>query len=568
MESHDHWRSPSPTSRFRWPLGTTAGRRPWPTGCCDVAFLGTFVAAGLLSSGCGAAAAVREPLSLRHADVAGYVTFEARLPTPRGASQVRETRPARSVTVEALGADGQLVGRGRADEEGRFRVPVVGEARTVRVTARVEGEGRHIWVARDPIGVEVYGHEVAIPPSGEVAIALTDGDDAGTGGAFHILDTVLAGIDAVRAWTGRNMPPLFVYWARGTTTEWSFYRGERPVGSGRFAIELMAGRDRRDTRSDMDEHDEAIILHELGHFVMDRLTTDSSAGGNHPAGFLLDPGLAWEEGRASWFAASVRRDPAYRDTIGIEPFGRLRVDHDLERGMPGPRGLGSEQGVAEILWDLADGGDDLPDADGDPVHLGAAAVLDAMIAMSRVEGAFPVISSLLGWLVETGQVTIPAVKDLLARGAHPAALLPSAGATTWPVDLPVPGVVGAKIDGLSDPAPSGGPNRPENGQDAMRAYRLRMTERSRLSLRLRIFGSGRGADREDLDLELRDIRARLLDSSRGETPIESLSRVVEPGYYVVYIRDGGQGNRVGYELSATATALSVVDGDSVARRSP
>jgi hypothetical protein len=67
-------------------------------------------------------------------------------------------------------------------------------------------------------------------------------------------------------------------------------------------------------------------------------------------------------------------------------------------------------------------------------------------------------------------------------------------------------------------------------------------------VRLDVFGSGQGADQQDLDLEVRDRDAELLVSSRGETPTESVALAVEPGTYVVYVRDGGGGNRVGYEV--------------------
>src|SRR5436190_20086015 len=110
----------------------------------------------------------------------------------------------------------------------------------------------------------------------------------------------------------------------------------------------MGGAPGGQATSDTDEHDEAIVLHELGHFVMDRLSGDSSLGGQHPRGYLIDPGLAWEEGRATWFATAVLGAPPYRDTIGIEPRGSLRVDESLETPEE-PRGIGSETSVAGVL---------------------------------------------------------------------------------------------------------------------------------------------------------------------------------------------------------------------------
>jgi hypothetical protein len=165
-------------------------------------------------------------------------------------------------------------------------------------------------------------------------------------------------------------------------------------------LELMGGNRGQQRTSDCDEHDEGIILHEFGHFVMDRLSTNSSTGGTHPGGHLLDPGLAWEEGRATWLSAAVRREPTYQDTIGIEPQGSLRVDHAIERGDQGPRGVGAETSVSDILWDLTDGVDGYPDEDHDGVALGPAPLLRAMTEFADEPGAYPSLATFLRRITE------------------------------------------------------------------------------------------------------------------------------------------------------------------------
>jgi hypothetical protein len=453
-------------------------------------------------------------------------------------------------------AEGTVIARSGTDDEGRFAIESPITARAVTVLAQSEDPHHDVAVAVDPVGRRTHGLRAALGAPGEpLELVATEADPLGSAGAFHILDTMLRGVVAVRQWSGRILPPLFAYWGRGVTTTWSYYRGERPAGSGRYCLELLGGEAGRQAESDTDEHDEGIVLHELGHFAMELLSTDSSPGGNHPAGYLIDPGLAWEEGRASWFATAVLGRPHYQDTIGLEPRGNMRVDHDLERGHDGPRGVGSEQGVAEILWDLADGAGGLPDADGDPVAIGPAAVFGAMVDLREQPGAYPAITTFLRFLVDRGLVTEAAVRQLLAAGGHPEHLLPQRDAADWFVDLSVPGASSGKIDGFSNPAPSGGPNRPENGVDAVAVYRVRVTERARLAVQLRIFGTGRVRDRQDLDLELRDTRAALLASARSEARVEAINHVVEPGYYVVYVRDGGNGNRAGYELRVWTEGL-------------
>ena len=478
----------------------------------------------------------------------GRVMYEARHATPSGASREIEVRPARHVVVEALDEDGEVVGKTATAADGSFTLGASIDAVSVRVRARIESPF-DIAVTRDPLGEVDHSLEAPLPePHLFLEITATDASVEGHAGAFHILDTELRGLEAVQRWTGQTLPPVYTYWGRGVTTAWSYFRGERPAESGRFCLEILGGEPGRQSVTDTDEHDEAIILHELGHFVMDRLSTDSSPGGNHPAGVLLDPGLAWEEGRATWFAAAVLGDSRYLDTIGVEPHGRLRVSHDLERGGSGVRGVGSEQGVAEILWDLTDGADGIADADDDGVSVGAPAVLRGMMGLTQIPGAYPDVSTFLNYMVEQSAAERTSVKRLLAIGGHPPSLLAGDDRRPWPLDVAVPGAMSGKIDGLSNPAPNGSPNRPDTGQDAVHVYRVRVERDGWLGAQLRIFGSGRAADRSDLDIEVRDIRANLLASSRAEEPVERVLQRVSAGWYVIYVRDGGSGNQAGYDL--------------------
>jgi hypothetical protein len=224
------------------------------------------------------------------------------------------------------------------------------------------------------------------------------------------------------------------------------------------------------------------------------------------------------------------------------------VRHDLESGGLGVRGVGSEQGVAEILWDLTDGADGVADGDGDGVALGPAAVLSAMMTLGEVPGAYPNVSTFLAHVLREQSLARHDVKLLLARGGHPATMLPEDEARPWPLDVTVPGGASGKIDGLSNPAPNGTPNRPDTGLDAVHVYRVRVERDGWLGVQLRIFGSGRARDRSDLDVEVRDIRANLLASARSEQPVERVMHRVSPGWYVIYVRDGGSGNQAGYDL--------------------
>jgi hypothetical protein len=490
--------------------------------------------------------------STRAVSVRGHVTFGARTPTAMGLTASEEMRPARFVEVLLIDDHESIVATTRTDEQGAFEVS--GAGTRIEVVAHSQHDGIDVATTHDQGGRNFHTYRAAI--TGEsMTIAIRDADDE-MAGALHIVDTLDRGLRAVQQWTGVTLPSVFVYWGRGVTTDWSYYRGETATGSGRFCLELLGGQPGQQASTDTDEHDEAIILHELGHFVMDRLSGDSSIGGMHPRGALVDPGLAWEEGRATWFATAVLGVPFYRDTIGIQGTGTTRVDENLENPQP-PLGLGSETSVAGVLWDLSDGeGTGLYDGDADGVALGPAAILRAMRDHAAEPGAFASIASFLRFVVRTQLADAGEVSAMLRRTGEPLDLLPLDDVSVWPVDVAIAASVHGHVDGLSNPAPSGGEARPENGFDAVRAFRVRVAERGMLDVQMIVDGSGRAEDRTDLDLELRDLRAHVLDRTTGGSQRQAVVDLVEPGWYLAYVRDSGTGNRADFELRVTHTPVA------------
>lgn len=518
----------------------------------------------LLLTACGGPSGIGSTLPDPHAEVDlgpreprplhGQVSFDARREAPRGASRTFHTLTAPFVQVRAVTQGGEVIADTRTDAEGHYRLDATTHAARLEVVAHVQHGPHDLAVTTDGGGTTPHTFPVGLAELSGDELDIHVADSHASSGALHILEVIHRGAEAVRTWTGRTLPPFFIYWSRGVTTDWSFYFGERPSESGRYGVELLGGEPGRRSVTDTDEHDEAIILHEFGHFVMDRLSTDSSPGGSHPSGTMLDPGLAWEEGRATWFALAVLGHPRYMDTIGLEPTGQMRVNHDIERGREGSflTGMGSEQTVSEVLWDLADGpassGPTLPDRDADGVALGPGVVLEAMVELSTVPGAYPALPTLLRHLVDSGRVSEETLVRMLQIGRQDIALLPPPGGEPWPRELTMAHAVGGKIDGLTNPAPSGGAARPSNGIDAVHSYRFEAPRDGWYTIRLQILGSGSPADRQDIDIELRDLRADQIARSIGEGPSERIHQRLEAGWYIVVVRDGGQGNRADYRL--------------------
>ncbi len=477
------------------------------------------------------------------------VRFGARLPEPNGLSATEVLRPARFIELRLVDALGDERATTLTDDAGRASLDAQPGDMLIVSTRYRRGE-LEVWVSHDGRGERVHGHLVPLPPGrGELAVDLSDAEPIA--GALHLLDTLAHGLEAMQRWRGVAMPSVFAHWGRGDTTDWSYYLGETPEGSGRFGLELMGGEPGQQASTDTDEHDEGIVLHELGHFVMDRRTGDSSIGGRHPPGSQNEPGVAWEEGRATFFAVAVQvalglsREPIYRDTIGIAPNGSCRVDQDVERPAASlPRGIGVQESVAAILWDLADGDGTLPDADDDGVALGPAAVLEAMEAQWAEPDAYPSLASFLQFLVRTNRVSRVTLTAMLERTGEPVSLL----ATEWPIPLPLGDTVEGRIDGVS-PSPS--EPLPDNGLDAVRAYRVRVERAGTLELELIILGTGTRSDTTELALELRDRRAGEVERAVSAASTVQLRARVEPGPHVVYVRDGGDGNRASFRLRAT-----------------
>jgi hypothetical protein len=129
---------------------------------------------------------------------------------------------------------------------------------------------------------------------------------------------------------------------------------------------------------------------------------------------------------------------------------------------------------------------------------------------------------------------------------------PLEGSDLWPVDIALPAVVLGKVDGITDPSRAGGPPDPHNGYDAVTVYRIRSTKTQSLEAILSIEGTGRVADRQDVDMELYNINTSRIAAATSEAREERLSAQIGRGSYLLYVRDGGNGNRASFRLQVRA----------------
>ena len=286
-------------------------------------------------------------------------------------------RPIRRAKVEVL-RDGGVIGETKTDDNGVFSIQTdnAGGNFSVRVFSRLGNGELGLSVKRatfDPVVYTALSDEVGAEPGTGAVNMGQQLVEPGTGGeAFNILDCALLTLDRAQA-LGENPPTLTLYWndqaATGPCPSASCYignaiwiRGPAPVGG----------------TSDSDAYDDAVIIHETGHYIADNFSTDDSPGGPH---FIndsnQDPRLSWGEGWASLWQSYVRLEDGdpfpswYIDTTGAMGGQNLFFSFDCEGPSFAVAGSGSELAVQAALWEILDDADTpgtaIPSTDDDPI---------------------------------------------------------------------------------------------------------------------------------------------------------------------------------------------------------
>lgn len=171
--------------------------------------------------------------------------------------------------------------------------------------------------------------------------------------ALHAVRVLAGGLERLQARLGvganeAEQRLLHVRWAPGRAA---------PCGTcfvpGPFPLIELSGRP-----GDPDAWDDAVILHELGHWVATAFGRDDSPGGAHD-GSRVAGAIAWSEGFADFHAAWQQGDPVLLDRRADGPRTRdldaASEDEPLATGTSDGTadGLVSERLVSALLWDVA-----------------------------------------------------------------------------------------------------------------------------------------------------------------------------------------------------------------------
>ncbi len=380
--------------------------------CVDATHLETCVNGNLVPTDCGAGSQVCKadgaggfgcfdaPLPGSFT-VSGKVRYEDKEPLPSGALGAITQKVARGVSVTVVADQGNTVlATGRTGDDGSYSLnydTTAGAMVHVLAATTSTLPSRPVKVVKS--GGSIHGAasaSFAAAASVQMDILATNASHLGP--AFNIFDQFITAIDAVRVRMGvtGTLQPIKAFWQDGTT-DGTYFNGD---------IHLLGAPD------DDDGYDDAVMLHEFGHYVEARYGGTDSPGGGHN-GSPTDPRLGWSEGWATYFQAAVRNHHFYMDSNAGGGFGQ-----DLEAEVTKAQAAGamtqntSENMIAEILWDFGDGpaGDDDARAGGDrheDVMKVQTAYLSGNLATRGVAGV-DLVDWLDGWFKLQGLSTCAA----------------------------------------------------------------------------------------------------------------------------------------------------------------
>lgn len=158
--------------------------------------------------------------------------------------------------------------------------------------------------------------------------------------------------------------------------------------------------------NDTDEYDGHVILHELGHYIEDKLSRADSIGGGHSVGHRLDIRVAFGEGFGNAWSGIISDDSFYRDSSGSDQGEGFSINVESNSGSN--PGWYSESSVQSILYDIYDADNEA----GDSVNLGFAPIYNVLTGAQKITPAFTSIFS-FGTLIKSENASASADIDTL-----------------------------------------------------------------------------------------------------------------------------------------------------------
>jgi hypothetical protein len=356
---------------------------------------------------------------------------------------------------------------------------------------------------------------------------------------FAVLDVLLTCSERIRTGTG-EVPPLchaYVQLGNAGAVGTSFY------DHFARALTVLGGAAGNLDGSDTDYFDDAVIAHEYGHFVEFNMAATRNRGGPH-SGQALEPCFAWSEGAASGWGCVLLGDPAYVDSVRTSPFPP-QFSTSVENWTPQTvRGIGGEETVSEIVWDLCDGVGGLADTDGDAAAVAFGPLYAQFLAYVPGQ-VVPYVGTLLDRAVNGLGVPAATVTSLMAAPENQQITYPLAGSDVWPVPISLPASVNGACDSLA------GPNKNQcRGLTSSVWYVLTLAATTTVTLSLDVQPTPGNGDNLNLFLET-PAGGVLGQSQQGGGADESIGPIqLNAGTYVVRVEAdcAGAGNQANFNL--------------------
>ncbi len=303
--------------------------------------------------------------------------------------------PIRKAEVQVLNSSGTAVACSTTDDSGNISmsIPLLAGSYTLKVLSRAANSSFTASVLNNPTSMTPYSistsFSVALTDVSK-SVTLSNASYTGTleGGAFNILDQIYSANAFIKNQVNTSCtPPLCstftsagkvqVFWQAGLSPAayfgspskaTSFFLDADDSSLGMASGIYMLGGIQGSTCADTDHFDNAVIMHEYGHFLEKNQSKSDSPGGSHDGNSIIDPRLAWSEGWANFLQGAIRNSTNYTDTVGhvgCSGGTSVGVSLDLENNNAGRDnvGVGSATGegvfrevsVSRTLWDTMNG---------------------------------------------------------------------------------------------------------------------------------------------------------------------------------------------------------------------
>jgi hypothetical protein len=328
-------------------------------------------------------------------DVTGVFQYQDRLSDRTGYTGLTQNLPVRHAEIECVNADnGSVLFRTTTTSDGSFagQLTLAGLADLyIRVLTTTGVNSNYpLVVGFDTQGLTIHSAQTDVvtghDPANDLDFGtwlIEDTDGMGVAQAFNIFDRVIDGMDWLAQPQALGRYPnvgenLIVRWSATANFLGSYYTDQ--------TITIASP-----SSGDTDGWDDAVILHEFGHYVADVFHQDDSPGGAHYLGDnFQNPALSYGEGYATYLAAEVRAFTAL--TAGTDAHVTIYGDNVIPPPLPMPGGFGfgydyeaaefnegdplfqvgqaSETAVTSTMWDIVDGPttpDESPGVDDDPL---------------------------------------------------------------------------------------------------------------------------------------------------------------------------------------------------------